>query len=167
MRLAATLTPMRDAARVAVALRGTLRDHDHAPHEVTILDLSSTGFLAELPEGTQVEPGMRVRIATTPLGAHEAVAVRHGDGCYGFAFVRPIAGEALAAAQGEQTSSVFPFPIAADAAAAMPGMVAAPAFAAEPEAAISARASLVLVTALSAGLWGLLAAALWIARPYV
>ena len=154
MRLAATLTTMRDAVRQPVELRGTLRDPGELPRDVVILDVSVSGFRAELPGDVTIEPGTRVRIATSAFGVHEAVAVRGSEGgSYGFAFTRPIARKALTGLDGEQPSSVTPFP------RAQPAVPAA----AEPSQAddrprISARASLAIMVGISCALWIVLAA---------
>lgn len=152
MRLAATLTTMRDAARQPVELRGTLRDSSELPRDVVILDVSTTGFRAELPADVTIEPGMRVRIAASSLGVHEAVAVRGGeDEGYGFAFARPIMLNDL---DGAQPSSVTPFPGAP--LPAMPAADIAAAPAGRPR--ISARASLAIMVGISCALWLALAA---------
>ena len=149
MRLAATLTTMRDAARQPVALRGTLRDPGALPRDVVIVDVSTSGFRAELPDDVTIAPGTRVRIAASSLGVHEAVAVRGDEGGgHGFAFTRPLAAPALADLDREQPSTVTPFP-------ASPAPVAALAIDARPP--ISARASLAIMVCISCGLWLLLA----------
>lgn len=154
MRLAATLTTMRDAARQPVELRGTLRDPGEMPRDVVILDVSVTGFRAELPGDVAIEPGTRVRIAASAFGVHEAIAVRSDEGgSYGFAFVRPVAPAALAALDGEQPSSITPFPIAS-----MLVPAAAEAQSALDRPRISARASLAIMVGISCALWVVLAA---------
>lgn len=152
MRLAATLTTMRDAARQPVELRGTLRDGGELPRDVVILDVSTSGFRAELPGDVTIEPGMRVRIAASSLGVHEAIAVRGGEGAgYGFAFTRPITVGSL---DGVQPSTVTPFPTAP-----LPSPpIVEPAAAAAERPRISARASLAIMVGLSCALWLLLAA---------
>ncbi len=156
MRLAATLTTMRDAARQPVALRGTLRDPGEMPRDVVILDVSVSGFRAELPGDVTIEPGTRVRIAASAFGVHEAIAVRGDEaGGYGFAFARPIAPAALEGLDGEQPSSVRPFPIVP---LLFPAAVdPAPALASDRPR-ISARASLAIMIGISCALWIVLAA---------
>lgn len=156
MRLAATLTTVRDAARQPVELRGTLRDAAALPRDVVILDVSTSGFRAELPGDATIEPGTRVRIAASSLGVHEAIAVRGGDGAgYGFAFTRPLAALAVDGLDGEQPSTVTPFPQSPLPAGPAIDAVA-PAADATPK--ISARASLAIMIVVSCGLWLLLAA---------
>lgn len=158
MRLAATLmvrdditpgdgTPAgasigaREADRQPVALRGTLRGYDAAPRDVVILDISTSGFLAELPIGTALADGTRVRVAAAPFGAQEAVVVRQDERCHGFVFARPLDPATLDGVDGEQPSSIALFP-----GAPLPVPIV-------PDKAISARASLALMVAISLGLW--------------
>jgi hypothetical protein len=150
MRLAATLTTMRDAARQPVELRGTLRDPGELPRDVVILDVSASGFRAELPDDATIQPGTRVRIAASAFGVHDAIAIRSDDGgAYGFAFTRPLPSAALQGLSQEQLSSVTPFPIVA-----RPSPVAAmPAVQADAPPRISARASLAIMIGISCGLW--------------
>jgi hypothetical protein len=155
MRLAATLTTMRDAARQPVELRGTLRDPGELPRDVVILDVSVSGFRAELPGDVTIEPGTRVRIAASAFGVHEAIAVRGGEeGGYGFAFTRPIAPAALSDLDGDTRSSVTPFPNPPLPFAAIPALEAV----ADEMPRISARASLAIMVGISCALWIALAA---------
>lgn len=153
MRLAATLTTLetgRGSERQPVALRGTLRDAADAPSEIAIIDISESGFLAELPAGTELPVDARVRVAATPLGTHDAVVVRRDGDCYGFAFARALRPGLAQALDGEQPSTITPFP---------GQRRPSPAMAAEaPAAALSPRASLVLMIGISAAIWAGLAA---------
>lgn len=157
MRLAATLETIdgdtgERSPRRLVALRGTLRDPGEAPHEIAIVDVSDSGFLAELPEGAGLPIEARVRVAATLLGTHEAVVVRRDGALHGFAFARPLDGGIADTLQGEQPSTVTPFP----------GVVLpAPSTSAATRPALSPRASLGLMLAISAGLWGALAIAVF------
>lgn len=153
MRLAATLTKLgteRGSPRQTVNLRGTLRDADDAPSEIVILDVSESGFLAELPASAALALDTRVRVAATMLGAHEAVVVRRDGALHGFAFARPLGPDAVIGLDGEQTSSVTRFPgvslpVPPQADVVMPGR-------------LSARASLGIMIAIALGLWLSLAA---------
>lgn len=111
MRLAATLTTVREATRRPMALRGTLRDPDDAPCDVVILDASLSGFLAEFPDGLIMEPGTRVRVAATPLRAREAIVVRQDGRQHGLVFVRPLSPSALHALGADQPSNVTRLPV--------------------------------------------------------
>ena len=155
MRLAATLTTMRDAARQPVAVRGTLRDSGERPCDVVILDVSTSGFRAEVPRDVAIEPGTRVRIAASAFGVHDAIAVRNEEGgSYGFAFTRAIPPAMLERLAGEQPSTVMPFPgVARSTPATAPVAPATVPLPAAERATISARASLAIMVAISCALW--------------
>jgi hypothetical protein len=155
MRLAATLTTLdfataeRGSARQPVALRGTLRDGGDAPSEIAIVDVSESGFLAELPAGIDLPLDAQVRIAATLLGIHNAVVVRRDGRSYGFAFVRPIGRDVVGGLDAEQPSTVTAFPGRAPATFS----VALPERPAPSRTGLSPRASLAIMLGVSAGLW--------------
>jgi hypothetical protein len=144
MRLAATLTPGRGALRRAIRLAATMRGQDDGAVDVTILDVSTTGFLAELPDGLSLETGTRACVAVAPIGRHGAIVVRREGRRHGFAFLQSLP-PATVAALDPDASNVEP----------LFAVSAAP-------PARSPRASLVLAGVAGAGLWIVLALLLYI-----
>ncbi|WP_419828140.1 PilZ domain-containing protein [Sphingomonas sp.] len=144
MRLAATLTPGRGALRRAIRLAATMRGQDDGAVDVTILDISTTGFLAELPADLGLAVGVRVRVAVARLGPHAAVVVRQAGRRHGFAFLQPLP-HAMVAALDPDASNVEPlFPT--------PSMAVGP----------SPRTSLLLAGSAGAGAWTILALLLYL-----
>jgi hypothetical protein len=143
MRLAATLSPRRGAMRRVIGMAGTMRAADDAPCDIAILDISPTGFLAELPDGVALEPGATVRVAAIGLGRLPAVVVRSEGRRHGFAFARPMYAP-LIDALGSQPSNV------------------APLFAGAPAVGRSWQTSLTLMGGAGAGLWSALALLLYL-----
>lgn len=149
MRLAAKISPMR-AERRGAALRATLRETPDLPRDIEIVDLSNTGFLAELPEGVAITPGTSVRVAAAPIGSHVAFVVRNEGRRHGFAFQRPLARGMLDRIDSIDADTVVPFAAGQGAAFPVAHDITRP----------SARSSLAIMTGVSLLLWGTLASLL-------
>lgn len=86
----------RIADRQAVNLGATVRQEDQRPIDVSIDDLSTTGFRMQSFETMAIDSTVSVGIAG--LGRHTARIVRQDGNYYGCRFVRPVSIDGIAAA---------------------------------------------------------------------
>jgi hypothetical protein len=86
----------RGSERFTAGLDATLRDRVTRPHDVTIGDLSLTGF--RLSGGPKLAIGAQASIGFAGIGVQQALVMRQDGGDYGCEFVTPITREMLTAA---------------------------------------------------------------------
>lgn len=148
MRLAATIKPVRGALRRAISLPGTMRDRANRPCDIDILDISASGFLAELGVGSMIEPGARMAVSATAIGRREAVVVRREGRRCGFVFAQPLP-PGIVETLTPYVGNVEPLFVAS-------------AGAASDVRRLSPRVSLALIAAIAGGLWSMLALLLYL-----
>ncbi len=95
----------RGAARMLVDAPSTLRGSDAAPIDVTVSDISRTGFRIEAE--AHLEIGATVTLGLRGAGAPEALVIRRDRTGYGCSFILPLSRQQMAQAMGD-TDVVFP-----------------------------------------------------------
>ena len=82
------LPESRNALRHPVLLHGTLRQRTSARFDISVTDLSCSGFLAETTH--RLQPRDVVWLTIPGFSPLEAVVARSDGGSYGCAFARPL-----------------------------------------------------------------------------
>lgn len=101
---------VRQAERYPVSLDGTLRNPRAEPHDVTIEDLSATGF--RTAQMTGIEIGDVVTLGIFGVGLRSAAVMRNDKGSYGCQFLVPLtAGELRVALAGVSPPEPVPLRI--------------------------------------------------------
>ena len=98
----------RGSERFAAGLDATLRDRVTRPHDVTIEDLSLTGF--RLSGGPRLDIGAQTSIGFAGIGVQQARVMRQDGSDYGCEFVTPITHEMLTSALTAGPVSPIAFP---------------------------------------------------------
>lgn len=125
MAIAAQMTSDdRGFARFTVDLNATLRDRITRPHDVTIEDLSLTGF--RLGGAPDLAVGAPISIGFAGIGMHQARVMRRDADIYGCEFVTPITQDMLNMALNTPIEAPIAFPVSAEASRSEGGPVAAP-----------------------------------------
>lgn len=78
----------RSGARHVVELEGTLREHDFAPRDVFVDDLSVSGF--RMATSSELQIGAEFSIGFGGIGSRTARAVWRSDVSYGCEFDQPL-----------------------------------------------------------------------------
>ena len=82
------LPESRNALRHPVLLPATLRQRTSARFDISVTNLSCSGFLAETTH--RLQPRDKVWLTIPSFSPLEAVVARSDNGAYGCAFVRPL-----------------------------------------------------------------------------
>ncbi len=109
MPIAAQMTSDdRGFARFTVDLNATLRDKITRPHDVTIEDLSLTGF--RLSGAPDLPVGAPISIGFAGIGTHQARIMRRDADIYGCEFITPITQDMLHMALHTPIEAPIAFP---------------------------------------------------------
>ena len=102
----ARLYDFRSCARHTVKIDGTLRDQRNRPSDVTVEDLSLTGF--RVPSHALITVGQIIFLGLSGIGARSAIVVRIDSECViGCEFEAPLTADELAVVLTEAQSTVI------------------------------------------------------------
>jgi hypothetical protein len=149
----AKLFDQRTAPRHPVNVDGTLRDVANHPHEISVADLSQTGF--RIPGTADLAVFSRIGLGLTGLGGRSAQVVRRDEqGWYGCMFDVPLTVSELSVVLSQRPSpNVVPLPWFPD------PILDAPS---EPYGSLSIRTKALIITLIAIVLWGGLSSIVWL-----
>jgi len=99
----------RWAERHSVERDATLRDAAWSPIDVTVEDLSESGFGVVAP--TELEIGAQIGLGLSGIGMREARVVRRAGDLYGCEFLVPLTAQELRAALATPPMTPIPLPL--------------------------------------------------------